>query len=101
MNKKQNLISNQTKSKGIDCDLEEIIKELDELKNIALNSFDKNGNPNIQAALKAVECKIKIINQTKKSSTKTNVTAQMGEVKIDGIQLKLDIGEDYSKDLND
>ena len=34
---------------------EKALKEFDELKNIALNCYDKQGNPNIQAAIRALE----------------------------------------------
>ena len=74
---------------------EDAIKEFDELKNIALSCFDKNGNPNISAALRAIENKAKIAGlYSNKSSEITNVV-KMGEILIDGQQLKLDIGDEF------
>ncbi|MBR3605737.1 MAG: hypothetical protein IKL52_06890 [Candidatus Gastranaerophilales bacterium] len=76
--------------------LEEAIKEFDELKNIALSCFDKNGNPNVSAALRAIENKAKIAGlYSAKQSEITNIV-KMGEITIDGQQLKLDIGEEFS-----
>ena len=40
--------------------VEEALGEFDELKQIALNCLDQNGNPNISAALRAVENMAKI-----------------------------------------
>ncbi len=84
-------LENKTK-KSSPPSLLDIIEELDELKNIALNCFDKNGNPNISSAIKAVEAKSKIISNLNNNKSASTVV-QMGEVKIDGIQLKLNIGE--------
>ena len=50
----------------------EAFDELKELKEIALNSFDKNGNPNVNAAIKIAEIKNKIAgNFTEKREIKT------------------------------
>ena len=76
--------------------LEEAIKEFDELKNIALSCFDKNGNPNVSAALRAIENKAKIAGlYSTKQAEITNVI-KMSEITIDGQQLKLDIGEEFN-----
>ncbi len=72
------------------------IKEFDELKNIALNCFDKNGNPNIQAALRAVENKAKIANLYSQGNLEIGTVVKMGEITIDGQQLKLNIGEEFN-----
>ena len=82
----------------ISYSINDAIKEFDELKEIALNSYDKNGNPNISAAIKAVELKAKIAGLYSKNDTVqiANVI-KMNEISIDGEQLKLDIGEDYLK----
>lgn len=74
----------------------EAIKEFDELKNIALNCFDKNGNPNISAALRAVENKAKIANLYSQNNLEIGTVVKMGEITIDGQQLKLNIGEDFN-----
>ena len=75
---------------------EEAIKEFDELKNIALNCFDKNGNPNISAALRAVENKAKVANLYSQNNVEIGTVVKMGEITIDGQQLKLNIGEDFN-----
>lgn len=73
--------------------LEDALKEFEELKQIALNCFDKNGNPNVSTALKAVENKAKVAGLYKEIKNKTKNFVKMDEITIDGIQLKLDIGE--------
>ncbi len=72
------------------------IEEFDELKKIALNCLDKNGNPNISAALRAVENKAKIAGLYSQSNLEIGTVVKMGEIMIDGTQLKLNIGEDFS-----
>lgn len=71
------------------------IKEFDNLKEIALNCLDKNGNPNISAAIRAVENKAKIAGLYSQNNVQIGTVVKMGEVKIDGKQLKLNIGEDF------
>ncbi len=73
---------------------EDAIKEFDELKNIALNCYDKNGNPNISAALRAVENKAKIANLYSQNNLEIGTVVKMNEITIDGKQLKLNIGEE-------
>ncbi len=73
------------------------INEFDELKNIALNSFDKNGNPNIGAALRAVENKARIANLYSQANLEIGTIVKMGEITIDGQQLKLNIGEEFNR----
>lgn len=72
------------------------IEEFDELKKIALNCLDKNGNPNISAALRAVENKAKIAGLYSQNNLEIGTVVKMGEIMIDGTQLKLNIGEDFS-----
>jgi len=82
----------------ISYSIKDAIKEFDELKELALNSYDKNGNPNISAAIKAVEQKAKIAGlYSKNDSLQIANVIKMNEISIDGEQLKLDIGEDYLK----
>ncbi len=78
---------------------EDAFKEFEELKNIALNSFDKNGNPNIALAMRAVENKAKIagLYSSNKDIKIANIV-NMKEITLDGEQLKLDIGEDYNNE---
>ena len=75
--------------------IENALREFDELKNIALNCYDKNGNPNISAALRAVENKAKIAGLYSKNPQNEikNAVLAMNEIMIDAKQLKLDIGE--------
>jgi len=75
--------------------LEEALKQFEELKEIALNCFDNNGNPNISAAIRAVENKAKIAGLYSNKETNTTNYIKMNEITIDGEQLKLNIGEEY------
>lgn len=86
----------RSKKSSIEYTQKEAIKEFDELKNIALNCFDKNGNPNISAALRAVENKAKIANLYSQNNLEIGTVVKMGEITIDGQQLKLNIGEDFN-----
>lgn len=74
--------------------IQNAIKEFEELKNIALNCLDKNGNPNISAAMRAVENKAKIAGLYQNKAKDNTMLVQMSEIKINGEQLKLNIGED-------
>ena len=74
---------------------EDALREFDELKEIALNCIDKNGNPNISAALRAIENKAKIAVLYSNQEIKTLNKVQMNQITLDGKQLKLNIGEDF------
>jgi hypothetical protein len=74
---------------------EDAIKEFEELKNIALNCYDKNGNPNIAAAIRAAENKAKIAGLYLNNEIKIANVVSMKEITVDGEQLKLDIGEEF------
>ncbi len=76
---------------------EEAIEEFDELKKMALNCLDKNGNPNINAAIKALENKAKIAGLYTTHNLEIGTVVKMGEITIDGEQLKLNIGEEFYK----
>lgn len=84
-----------SQDKNLAYTIDDAIKEFDELKNIALNCFDKNGNPNISAAIRAAENKAKIANLYSHSNLEIGTVVKMGEITIDGQQLKLNIGEDF------
>lgn len=73
------------------------LDEFEELKKIALNCFDKNGNPNIAAAIRAVENKAKIAGLYTQNNLEIGSVVKMGEITIDGEQLKLNIGEEFFK----
>ena len=76
--------------------LEQALREFDELKSIALSCLDKNGNPNISAALRAIENKAKIAGLYSTKSLQENKTVvDMPQITIDGEQLKLKIGEEF------
>lgn len=98
-NENNNLVSYQSQNTNLYKDynytIEDAINEFEELKNIALNSFDKNGNPNISMALKAVENKAKIAGLYAKKNNQVLNVMSMGEIVVDGEQLKLKIGEDF------
>ena len=74
---------------------QDAIREFDELKNIALNCYDKNGNPNIIAAIRAAENKAKIAGIFTDKDIKIANVVSMNEITVDGEQLKLNIGEEY------
>ena len=74
---------------------QEAIEEFEELRKMALNCFDKNGNPNINAAIKATENKAKIACLYSNNNLEIGTVVKMGEITIDGEQLKLNIGEDF------
>ena len=93
-----NLVSYQSKNNQLEkplYTLKEALKEFDDLKNIALSCYDKNGNPNISAALRAIENKAKIAGLYSQGKNEIVNVVKMNEILVDGQQLKLDIGEDF------
>ncbi|MBR5303661.1 MAG: hypothetical protein IKU37_02410 [Candidatus Gastranaerophilales bacterium] len=96
-NEINNLISYKPKvvDKNIGYSLDDALREFDEIKKIALNCFDKNGNPNISAALRAIENKAKVAGLYKVENKQFINAIQMKEIVIDGEQLKLNIGEEF------
>ena len=87
--------SKKVKEDKTEFGLEDALRQFEELKEIALNCYDKNGNPNISAAIRAVENKAKIAGLYSKNETNTTNFIKMNEITIDGEQLKLNIGEEY------
>lgn len=89
---KQNMrehIENEIKYSADDA-----FKECEELKMIALQSVDQYGRPNVSAANKAVEMKIKLKGLMKDDAPLTNsIVFEMGKVEIDGETLELNIGD--------
>ena len=75
--------------------IQEALLKFDELKKIALSCLDKNGNPNISAAMRAVENKAKVAGLYSSNKTNSQTVVKMSEIQIDGKQLKLNIGEEY------
>ena len=96
-NEKNNLTPYKPKNlkKIIDYSLEDALREFDEIKNIALSCFDKNGNPNISAALRAIENKARVAGLYKQENKQIINAIQMKEIVVDGEQLKLNIGEEF------
>ena len=75
--------------------IDDAFKECDDLKVIALESTDKNGNPNITGAYKAVEMKIKLKGLLQEDSGVNNsIVVQMPDVEINGKPFDINIGED-------
>ena len=69
--------------------------EVDEMKKIALESLDKSGNPNINAAIKAVELKGKLAGHFDKDTKEqgSSTVTVMGDVTIDGQEISFNVGE--------
>ncbi len=101
MNKNNKIISYKTQKNTLRINnnnssytQQEALNEFEKLKKIALNCFDKNGNPNIAAALRAEENKAKIAGLYTQNNFEIGTVVKMGEITIDGKQLKLNIGEE-------
>lgn len=96
-NEINNLISYKPKcsDKNLNYSLDDALREFDEIKNIALNCYDKNGNPNISAALRAIENKARVAGLYKQDVKQVINAIQMKEIIVDGEQLKLNIGEEF------
>lgn len=80
----------------LDYDAKKHFDELNELKGIALKSFDKNGNPNINAAIKTTELKGKLAglyNQDKDEEVSNNIVNVMGTITLDNKKLEFNVGE--------
>ena len=69
--------------------------EVDEMKKIALESLDKSGNPNINAAIKAVELKGKLAGHFDKDNKEqgSSTVTVMGDVTVDGQEISFNVGE--------
>lgn len=83
--------------------VDDAFKECDELKIIALESRDKDGRPNVTAANKAVEMKIKLKGLIKedKTSLQNNIVVEMDNIEIDGKTFEFNIGEDVNESVED
>lgn len=69
-------------------------KDCEELKLIALECRDKNGNPNINAAIKADENKAKVCGLLKDQIIHSGNITQMPSVTVNGQELVLNVGEE-------
>lgn len=102
MDKKEQIVPKKSSKNKInkkdEFTLEAALAQFEELKDIALNCFDKNGNPNISAAIRAVENKAKIAGLYSKNEINSSTVISMNEITIDGQQLRLNIGDEYFND---
>lgn len=80
--------------------IRDCFNEVDEMKKIALESLDKSGNPNINAAIKAVELKGKLAGHFDKDNKEqvSGTITVMGEVVIDGEELSFEVGENAQQE---
>ena len=86
----------KTIQEELNYDAKKHFEELNELKGMALNCFDKQGNPNINAAIKTTELKGKLAglyNQDKEELSNNTINV-MGTITLDGEKLKFNVGED-------
>lgn len=70
--------------------------DCEELKLIALECRDKQGNPNVSAAIKADENKAKVAGLLKDQIIHSGSVTQMPSVVVNGEELVLNIGEDIN-----
>jgi hypothetical protein len=68
--------------------------DCEELKLIALECRDKQGNPNVSAAIKADENKAKVCGLLKDQIIHSGSVTQMPSVVVNGKELELNIGEE-------
>lgn len=82
--------------------IDDAMKELDDLKIIALESLDQYSRPNVSAATKAVEMKCKLKGLMSDDATVNNsVVVQMGDVEVNGNPLELKIGDSIADDTSE
>lgn len=74
--------------------------DCEELKLIALECRDKQGNPNVNAAIKADENKAKVCGLLKDQIIHSGSVTQMPSVVVNGKELELNIGEDVDADTS-
>ena len=74
-------------------------EKLEEVQEMALNRNGKDDelNPDISIFLKAEELKGKLCGLYSEKESKTSQINVMGSVKIDGINVELDVGEDVKQ----
>lgn len=82
----------------------EHFRELDNLKTIALMSYDKNGNPNISSAIKAEELKGKVAglyNNKEENENNNSTITVMGEVTINNDKLEFKVGSNKEEEQSE
>lgn len=85
----------QTLQEELDYNAKKHFDELEEMKVLALNCSDKYHNPNVNAAIKAVELKGKLagLYKDEKEDAGNNVINVMGTITVDDKQLTFNVGE--------
>lgn len=86
----------QTIQEQLNYDALKHFNELNEMKAVALTCLDRNGNPNINAAIKTVELKGKLAGLYKNENEDAqgnNVINVMGSITVDGKKLDFNVGE--------
>lgn len=86
----------KTIQEELDYDAKKHFDELNELKSIALNCFDKNGNPNVNAAIKTTELKGKLagLYNPEKEDEGNSIVNVMGAITLDGKKIDFKVGEE-------
>ena len=74
--------------------------DCEELKLVALECRDKYGNPNVSAAIKADENKVKVCGLLKDQIIHSGNVTQMPSVVVNGEELVLNIGEGIEDEEN-
>ena len=85
----QEVFKEEIKYSAKDC-----FDEIEEVKNLALNSLDKNGNPNVSSVLKAVELKGRLAGHFSEKHKVEGAVTVMNNVTIDGKNFIYEVGDD-------
>lgn len=85
--------------KEIEYSVQDCMNELNSLITMAIESKDRQGNPNLSAALKGVELKGKLKSLFKdEAKSSCNLTVKMGEIKAGEQPLTFNIGAENDVD---
>lgn len=76
-------------------------KDCEEMKLVALECRDKNGNPNVSAAIKADENKAKVCGLLKEQIIHSGNVTQMPSVIVNGKELAFEVGEETDNATNE
>ena len=85
----------QTIQEQLNYDALKHFEELNEMKEVAMNCTDKYHNPNVSAAIKAVELKGKLagLYKNENEDASNNAVTIMGSISVDGKKLNFNVGE--------
>lgn len=85
----------KTLQEELDYNAKKHFDELEEMKHLALDCRDKYHNPNVNAAIKAVELKGKLagLYKDERENADNGVVNVMGTITVDGKQLAFNVGE--------